>query len=42
MQRDAALLAQAQRLLMMLGGSGWTTQACHDIGQFAAKYDLLD
>ncbi|MGY3197246.1 thiamine pyrophosphate-dependent acetolactate synthase large subunit-like protein [Bradyrhizobium sp. USDA 4509] len=40
MQRILVLLGQARRPLMVLGGSGWTAQACADIEQFAAAFDL--
>jgi acetolactate synthase-1/2/3 large subunit len=36
--RDA--LAQAKQPLIVLGGSGWNTQACQDMAQFAAQNDL--
>lgn len=34
------MLARAQRPLMVLGGSGWTREACADIAGFAAAWDL--
>jgi acetolactate synthase-1/2/3 large subunit len=36
----AALLQQAQRPLMLLGGGGWTHEACTDIAAFAAQHEL--
>nr|WP_315596862.1 thiamine pyrophosphate-binding protein [uncultured Cupriavidus sp.] len=38
--RMEALLAKAQRPLMVLGGGGWTEQACADIASFSEKYSL--
>ena len=35
LQRLREMLAAARRPLMMLGGSGWNTQACEDIRAFA-------
>ncbi|MES5487187.1 thiamine pyrophosphate-binding protein [Bradyrhizobium sp. INPA03-11B] len=40
MQRIAALLTKARRPLMILGGSGWSAQACRDISRFAVAHDL--
>src|SRR3954452_24750054 len=34
------LLAAAERPMMLVGGSGWTDQACRDIARFAEKNDL--
>lgn len=34
------LLAQARRPLMVLGGGGWTQQACDDISAFSEAYSL--
>ena len=38
--RMRAMLAEAQRPLMLLGGSGWNAQACEDIKVFAEANDL--
>jgi len=40
MQRLASLLAHAERPMMIVGGSGWTDQAAHDITQFAQAHGL--
>ena len=40
MQQMRALLEQAQRPLMILGGSGWNVQACADIRAFAQANGL--
>jgi acetolactate synthase-1/2/3 large subunit len=40
LQRLRALLAAARRPVMLLGGSGWTTEACADIRAFAEANDL--
>src|SRR5260370_16189905 len=40
MTRLRERLAQAKRPLMMLGGGGWTAEACHDIRAFAQANDL--
>jgi acetolactate synthase-1/2/3 large subunit len=40
MARLRELLAAAQRPLMMLGGSGWTREACADIRRFAEANHL--
>jgi acetolactate synthase-1/2/3 large subunit len=34
------LLAAAARPMMLVGGSGWSDQACHDIARFAEANDL--
>ena len=34
------LLAAAERPIMLVGGSGWTDRACHDIARFAEANDL--
>jgi acetolactate synthase I/II/III large subunit len=34
------LLAAAERPMMLVGGSGWTDEACHDIARFAEVNDL--
>jgi len=34
------LLAAAERPMMLVGGSGWTDQACRDIARFAEANDL--
>jgi acetolactate synthase-1/2/3 large subunit len=34
------LLAAAERPMMLVGGSGWTDEACHDIARFAEANDL--
>jgi acetolactate synthase I/II/III large subunit len=34
------LLAAAERPVMLVGGSGWTDEACRDIAQFAQANDL--
>src|SRR5215470_15546270 len=34
------LLAAAERPLMLVGGSGWSDQACTDIARFATAHDL--
>jgi acetolactate synthase I/II/III large subunit len=34
------LLAAAQRPMMLVGGSGWSDAACHDIARFAEANDL--
>jgi acetolactate synthase I/II/III large subunit len=34
------LLAHAERPLVLLGGSGWTSQACEDIQRFAERNEL--
>ncbi|MFL5267069.1 MAG: thiamine pyrophosphate-binding protein [Stellaceae bacterium] len=34
------LLAAAERPMMLVGGSGWTDQACRDVARFAEKNDL--
>src|SRR5690348_1443547 len=34
------LLAAAQRPMMLVGGSGWTDQACRDVARFAEMNDL--
>lgn len=38
--RLAELLAQAHRPLVILGGSGWTSQACADLRRFAEAHAL--
>lgn len=38
--RMQEILAQAQRPVMVLGGSGWTEQALKDITNFAERFDL--
>lgn len=38
--RLAALLAEAERPLLLLGGSGWTAEACRDIESFATRFAL--
>ena len=40
LQRVSALLASAQRPLVVVGGSGWTQQACSDLARFAAAWSL--
>jgi acetolactate synthase I/II/III large subunit len=40
MARLHELLAQARRPLMVLGGSGWTDEAWHDIARFAERNGL--
>ena len=39
-QRLRAMLEQAERPLMLLGGSGWTIEACENIKGFAQANDL--
>ena len=34
------LLAAAERPMMLVGGSGWSDRACHDIARFAEANDL--
>jgi acetolactate synthase I/II/III large subunit len=34
------LLAAAERPMMLVGGSGWSDRACHDISRFAQANDL--
>jgi acetolactate synthase I/II/III large subunit len=40
MARLRALLAEAERPFVVLGGGGWSEQACADIQAFAEKFDL--
>jgi acetolactate synthase-1/2/3 large subunit len=40
MQELAALLAQAQRPLVLLGGPAWSRDACADVQSFATRFDL--
>jgi acetolactate synthase-1/2/3 large subunit len=40
LQRVRAMLAQARRPMVLLGGSGWTAEACADIRAFAEASDL--
>ena len=40
MERLAKLLASAQRPLPILGGSGWTREACEDIARFIEAHQL--
>src|SRR5919106_1370206 len=40
MARLRALLAEAQRPFMILGGGGWDAEACADIQAFAENFDL--
>ncbi|MET1114782.1 MAG: thiamine pyrophosphate-binding protein [Comamonas sp.] len=40
LQRVSALLAGAQRPLVVVGGSGWTPAACSDLARFAAAWRL--
>ncbi|MBI3938706.1 MAG: thiamine pyrophosphate-binding protein [Betaproteobacteria bacterium] len=40
MQKMRAMLAQAKRPFMLLGGSGWNAEACADIRAFAEANDL--
>lgn len=40
MEKLRGLLAAASRPLMIVGGSGWTAEACHDITEFAAANGL--
>ncbi|HJU19847.1 MAG TPA: thiamine pyrophosphate-binding protein [Stellaceae bacterium] len=34
------LLAAAERPILLVGGGGWTDEACHDVARFAAANDL--
>lgn len=40
MQKVQALLANARKPLLMVGGSGWTADACKDIAEFSAKWNI--
>ncbi|NMM36963.1 MAG: thiamine pyrophosphate-binding protein [Glaciimonas sp.] len=40
LQQLSGLLAQAKRPLAILGGSGWTSQACADLRRFAEAWQL--
>jgi acetolactate synthase-1/2/3 large subunit len=40
LDRMRALLAQAQRPLVVLGGNGWSREACEDVHAFIAANDL--
>lgn len=40
MARVRALLAAASKPFLMVGGSGWTAQACKDISEFSAKWNI--
>ncbi|WP_035627540.1 thiamine pyrophosphate-binding protein [Herminiimonas sp. CN] len=40
LQQLSGLLAQAERPLAILGGSGWTPQACADLRRFAEAWQL--
>lgn len=40
MLRLRAMVTQAQRPLMILGGRGWSDQACDDIREFAQRFAL--
>lgn len=35
-----ALLAAARKPFLMVGGSGWTADACRDIAEFSAKWNI--
>jgi acetolactate synthase-1/2/3 large subunit len=38
--RLAGMLASAQRPFVIVGGSGWTPEACQDLQRFAARFQL--
>jgi acetolactate synthase-1/2/3 large subunit len=40
MEQLRAMIAQAERPFVVLGGSGWTEQACADFRAFAETFDL--
>ncbi len=40
MQKVQALLAAARKPFLMVGGSGWTADACKDIAEFSAKWNF--
>lgn len=40
MAKVRALLAGARMPLLMVGGSGWNANACRDIAEFAAKWNI--
>ena len=40
MTKVKALLAAARRPFLMVGGSGWTADACRDIAEFSAKWNI--
>lgn len=40
LERLAAMLAQAERPVMMVGGGGWNAAACRDLCRFAESFDL--
>ena len=40
MRKLREMLAQAQRPMVILGGGGWSRQACDDMQAFAAAYNL--
>ncbi len=40
MAKVRALLADARKPFLMVGGSGWNAQACKDIAEFSAKWNI--
>jgi len=40
LERLAALIAEAERPVMMVGGGGWNAEACRDLCAFAEAFDL--
>lgn len=40
MQKLREMLSQAQRPMVILGGGGWSAQACEDVRTFATAYNL--
>lgn len=40
MQEMGGLISAAERPLMLVGGGGWTPEACEQLQQFAASWDL--
>ena len=40
MQKLRDMLAQAQRPMVIVGGGGWSTQACDDLQAFVEAYNL--
>ncbi len=40
MQEMGGLISAAKRPLMLVGGGGWTPEACEQLQQFAASWDL--